>query len=134
MAISATKRYLLRTFLVAAIFVAGIWAAKYLIKGQGVSGPLAYGLALIPGLGAAGLVWSTGKLIAETQDEFLRMLAIRQQLIATGFAMATACVWGTLELFNLVPHVEAFYIIILWSIGVFVGVTANVIKHGAGGA
>jgi len=110
-----------------------MFAAKYVIVNNGVSGPLAYAVALIPGLATIGLFWSTGRMIVETEDEFMRMLAVRQQLIGVGFAMAAACVWGTLEVFRLVPHVEAFYIMVLWSIGVFIGLVANRITHGVWG-
>lgn len=130
----ASKRYVIRMLLFALLFAGGIFIAKTLIEGEGVAGPLAFAIALLPGLAAVGMVWSTGRLIAETKDEFLRMLAIRQQLIATGFAISIACVWGTLETFGLVPHAEAFYILVLWSIGVVVGSVSNLLSHGAGGA
>jgi len=129
----AAIRNLKRTAIVTAVFLAGIFAASYLIKGQGLSGPLAYGVAIIPGLAMAGLFWSSGKAIAETEDEFMRMLAVRQHLIAAGFAMAVASAWGTLEMFDLVEHVGAFYIVVLWSIGIFVGMIVNRITHGVWG-
>lgn len=129
----AAKRHLARTASVLAVYLAGMFAAKYVIVNNGVSGPLAYAVALIPGLATIGLFWSTGRMIVETEDEFMRMLAVRQQLIGVGFAMAAACVWGTLEVFRLVPHVEAFYIMVLWSIGVFIGLVANRITHGVWG-
>lgn len=129
----AAKRHLVRTFAVVAVYLAGMFAAKNVIVNHGVSGPLAYAVALIPGLATIGLFWSTGRMILETEDEFMRMLAVRQQLIAVGFAMAVACVWGTLDVFRLVPHVEAFYIMVLWSIGVFIGLVANRITHGVWG-
>lgn len=128
-----SRRYIVRTLLFAALFVATIALAKYLIREQGVLGPLAYLIALVPGLAAVGMIWATGRLITELDDEFLRMLAVRQQLIATGFAISIACVWGTLEVFGMVPHLEAFYILVLWSVGVVIGAIANLINYGAGG-
>ena len=129
-----SKRYVMRMLFFALLFAGGIFAAKSLIVGQGVSGAAAYAIALIPGLAAVGMIGATGQLITETKDEFLRMLAVRQQLIATGFAISIACVWGTLETFGLVPHVEAFYILVLWSAGVLIGSISNLLTHGAGGA
>lgn len=125
-----SRRYMLRSLLVAVTFIVTMLVAKYLIKGEGVSGPLAYGLALIPGVVMVGFFWSTGRMIVETEDEFLRMLAVRQQLIAAGFAMAIATAWGTLELFELVPHVEALYILVLLAVGDIVGMIANRIAFG----
>lgn len=129
----AAKRNLVRTGIVVAVYLVGLVLAQHVIVGQGLGGPLAYAVALIPGLATVGMFWSTGKMIVETDDEFMRMLAVRQQLIAVGFAMSVACVWGTLEVFKLVPHVPAFYIMVLWAIGVFVGLVANRITHGVWG-
>ena len=129
----AARRNLVRTAIVTAIYAGGLFAAKYLIADVGVSRPLAIGVALVPGLAIMGFFYSTGKMIVETEDEFMRMLAVRQQLIAAGFAMTVASVWGVLEMFDLVPHVEAFYIMILWAVGVFVGMVVNRITHGVWG-
>jgi hypothetical protein len=127
------RQYLIRTLAVMAIYIAGIFGAAYLIEGVGVSRPLAFAVALIPGLAMAGMFYNTLSMIAATKDEFMRMLAVRQQLIAAGFAMALASVWGTLEMFELVPHREAFYIVVLWAVGLFVGQLANRISHGTWG-
>jgi hypothetical protein len=129
----AAKRGLWRTAVIMAVYVAGIFAAKYLIEDRGVVGPPAYALALIPGLAMAALFWASGKMIVETEDEFMRMLAVRQHLIAAGFVMAVASMWGTLEMFDLVPHVGAFYIVMVWAAGIFVGMIVNRVTHGVWG-
>jgi hypothetical protein len=130
----AARRNLIRTAIVTAIYVGGLFAARYLIADVGVARPLALGVALVPGLAIVGFFYSTGKMIIETDDEFMRMLVVRQQLIAAGFAMSVASVWGVLEMFDLVPHVEAFYVMILWVVGALVGQLANRITHGVWGA
>ena len=127
------RQYLIRTLAVMAIYIAGIFGAAYLIETVGVSRPLAFAVALVPGLAMAGMFYNTISMIAATKDEFMRMLAVRQQLIAAGFAMALASVWGTLEMFELVPHREAFYIVVLWAVGLLVGQVANRISHGTWG-
>lgn len=130
---TATRRNLFRTVIITIVYVGGVFAADYLIKRAGVAGPLAFAVALVPGLAIAALFYSNGKMIAETKDEFMRMLAVRQQLIAAGFAMSVASVWGVLEMFDQVPHVEAFYIVVLWAAGLFVGSLVNLITHGTWG-
>jgi hypothetical protein len=127
------RQYLVRTLIVTAIYIAGIFGASYLIGNVGVSRPLAFAVALVPGLAMVGMFANTMSMIAATKDEFMRMLAVRQQLIAAGFAMALASVWGMLEMFDLVPHVAAFYIVVLWAIGLFVGQLANRIAYGVWG-
>ena len=129
----AAKRNLARTAIIMVVYMAGIFTARYLIEDRGLSGPLAYALALIPGLAIAAIFWISAQSIVETEDEFMRMLAVRQNMIAAGFAMAVASVWGTLEMFELVPHVAAFYIVMLWAIGIFVGMIVNRITHGVWG-
>ena len=106
---------------------------QYLIRDVGVARPLAFAVALVPGLAIAAMFYNTLSMIAATTDEFMRMLAVRQQLIAAGFALALASVWGTLEMFDLVPHAEAFYIVVLWAVGLFVGQLSNRITHGTWG-
>lgn len=116
-----------------ALYLVSLFAADYLIEDQIVSGPLAYVLALIPGFAVVGLFYAVGMFIVEQEDEFLRMLAVRQQMIATGFAMSVAVVWGFLEEFELVGHVEAFWIIVLWALGTVIGAISNRITHGSWG-
>jgi hypothetical protein len=127
------RQYLRRTLVVTAIYIVGIFGASYLIGNVGVSRPLAFAVALVPGLAMVGMFANTLSMIAATTDEFMRMLAVRQQLIAAGFAMALASVWGMLETFDLVPHVPAFYIVVLWAVGLFVGQLSNRVTHGVWG-
>ena len=122
-----------RTAAILVVFAAGVFGAEYLIEDRGISGLPAYALALVPGLAMAALFWTSGKMIAETDDEFMRMLAVRQHLIAAGFAMAVASVWGMLEMYELVPHINPFYIVVAWAIGIFVGMFVNRITHGVWG-
>lgn len=128
------RRYLLRVTIAMAIYVVSLVAANRLIEAEAVSGPLVWLLALTPGLAAAGLFYAVGMFIVEQKDEFIRMLLVRQNLIATGFALSIATVWGFLEEFQLVGHVEAFYIIVLWSIGLAVGAASNRLTHGTWGS
>ncbi len=50
---------------------------------------------------------------------------IRQTLWASGFALSIATVWGFLESFELVAHVESFYVAVLWFGGLGLGGVAN---------
>lgn len=129
----ASRRYLIRVAAAMAVYLVSLFAADHLIEDLEVSGPLAWALAAVPGLATAALFWAVGMFILETKDEFLRMLLVRQQLIATGFAMSVACVWGFLEEFQLVGHVEAFWIVVLWAVGQPVGMIFNRITHGTAG-
>ncbi len=127
------RRYLKR--LVASLLVYGlsIALASYLIEQRELAGPLAFAAALVPGLAVAGMFYAVGMFIVEIQDEFLRMLMVRQQLIAAGFAMAVASVWGFLEMFGRVGHVATFYVVLLWAVGTVIGGLSNRLTHGTWG-
>lgn len=127
------RRYFTRIGISMAIYLASLFAANYLIEDMQVGRQIAFVLALIPGLAAAGLFYAVGMFIVEQSDEFMRMLAVRQQLIATGFAMSVATVWGFLEELLLFPHFPGFWIVVLWAIGTVVGGLSNRITHGTWG-
>lgn len=117
----AKRRYARRLALAMAAYVGTLALAVALIRNGGVSGPLAWLLAVLPGLCAASVFWSFGRLLVEETDEYQRMLLIRQSLIATGFTMTIATLWGFLEMFDLVPRVDVFYLVPLWYIGLGIG-------------
>jgi hypothetical protein len=72
-------------------------------------------------------------LIIEQTDEFIRMLLIRQNLIATAFAMSIVVIWGFLESFGFVRHVPGYLIVVLWAAGMGIGAVSNRITHGSWG-
>jgi len=117
----AQKRYVLRIAVAMAAYLVTLAIALHFVGGGTVTGPPAYLLAMLPGLSVAGIFWAVGRLLIEEQDEYLRMLMVRQSLVATGFTLSLATIWGFLENFRLVPHVDAFYIAILWFIGLGIG-------------
>ena len=130
---TAKRRYFWRLGISMGIYIVSLFGAEYLIDGGMVSRPLTWVLAFIPGLSAAGVFYAVGMLIVEQEDEFIRMLIVRQAMIATGFALSIATVWGFLEEFDLVPHVEAYWVLVLWCFGLFVGGLFNRITHGTWG-
>ena len=127
------RRFLFRIGSSATVLVLSGVAARYLIGQELVSGPLVWVLALIPGLAMVGVFYGYGMLIIEQEDEFIRMLVLRQLIIATGIALSFATVWGFLEYFGLVAHVYLFYVAIAWILGFGFGGLVNRITHGAWG-
>jgi len=121
----AQKRYVLRVSLAMAAYIVTLTAALRFVGGGSVSGALAYLLALLPGLSVAGVFWAIGRLLVEEKDEYMRMLLVRQSLVATGFTLSVVTMWGFLENFDLVPHVDAFYIAVLWFAGRALGSCVN---------
>lgn len=134
MAITVRERYQITSFVLAALYIGGEFGASYLIREVGVSRPLAFALALIPCLAMVAVFYNNLRMMAAIKDEFLRMLAVRQQLIAFGFAMSVAIIWGTLQMYLLIRPFEAVFIVVLWAIGLAIGAAANRIAYGAGAA
>ena len=54
-------------------------------------------------------------------------------IVATGLTLSIATMWGFLENLGLVPHVDAFYIAILWFGGLGVGACYNRLTLGDSG-
>jgi hypothetical protein len=127
------RRYMWRITAAMTVYVAGLLGANYLIENELVSGPLAWGVALVPGLAIASVFYAVGMLMREQTDEFIRMLLVRQNLIATAFAMSVVVVWGFLEGFGLVQHVAGYLIVVLWAGGLIIGAISNRITHGSWG-
>lgn len=124
----AQRRYVLRIAAAMAAYLVTLSAALRFVGGGAVTGPLAFLLALLPGISVAGIFWAVGRLLVEERDEYLRMLLVRQTLVATGFTLSVATMWGFLENFRLVPHVDAFYIAVLWFLGLGVGSCYNMLS------
>jgi hypothetical protein len=122
----AMRRYILRLAVATTAYLVTLAIAVRFVGV--VEGPLAYLLALLPGVSVAGMFWAIGRLMIEEQDEYQRMLLVRQSLVATGFTLSVVTIWGFLENFNLVQHVDAFFIAVLWFFGLGIGAIANKVR------
>jgi len=128
----AHKRYVIRVAISMSAYIVTLLLAVRLVRDGHTTGPLAWLLAALPGLAVCGTFWAIAQLLVEETDEFQRMLLVRQSLIASAFALSISTVWGFLENAKLVGHVDAFYIVILWSIGLGVGKVVNALTLGRG--
>ncbi len=127
------KRYMKRIAILMVLYLIFLFSGDYLIDNELVSGVPAYIIAILAGLPVAGMFWAIGMLLIEETDEFLRMLLVHQTLIATGIAMAAASIWGFLENFGLVQHVDSYWWAIIWFLGLGIGAIANKLTLGAAG-
>lgn len=130
---AAQRRYIKRTLLFTGLYMLSLFVAVYLHSREMLEGALAYPLAILPGLCIAGVLLAIGRLIVEEQDEFIRMLIVRQSLIATGFALSISTIYGFLNSFDLAPHLDAYWTTVLWFAGLGVGAAANKLQYGAWG-
>ena len=113
-----------------AIFLIG---AVYGFKHHLLNGVVAYVAAILPALPIIGIFAAMGRYLVEEQDEYVRMLMVRQTLWASGFALSVATVWGFLESFDLAGHVDSYYVVILWFGGLGLGSCINRLTLGDAG-
>ena len=127
----ATKRYNWRVVWLSLAYAALLITAVYGFKHQLVPSSLKYAVAVLPALPIIGVFVAIGRYLIEEQDEFVRMLMVRQTLWASGFTLSVWTVWGFLESFELVGHIESYYVAVLWFGGLGVGSVMNKLTLGA---
>jgi len=128
----ATRRYNKRVIVLSLIYSAFLIGAVYGFKHHLVGGVLAWIVAILPALPIIGIFAAIGLYLVEEQDEYVRMLMVRQTLWASGFSLSIATVWGFLESFELVSHVEVYWVSVLWFGGLGLGNFANRLTIGRG--
>lgn len=126
----AARRYSRDVILLSLIYAALLMGAVFAFRHGLAVGPLAYLVAILPALPIVGIFVAIGRFFVEQEDEYLRMLMVRQSLIATGFMLSISTVWGFLENFDLVPHVDSYWAAILWFAGLGVGACWNRVAGG----
>jgi len=134
MARNAARRRLTRSVLaLVTSYVVILTAVAVFFRQGGHVGALAYAVAVLPALPIVGMVLVFSRYLAEESDEYLRMKFNRQVLIATGLMLTVATIWGFLERFGLVSHVDASWAGFLWVFGFGVGRVVNRLKFGEDG-
>jgi hypothetical protein len=129
----AWKRYNWRVVWLSLLYAGALLFAVYGFKHRLLSGGIAYVVAVLPALPIIGIFAAIGRYLVEEQDEYVRMLMVRQTLWASGFALSAATVWGFLESFNVAGHVDAYYIAVVWFFGLGIGAIINKLTLGEGG-
>lgn len=121
----AQRLYNRRVLWLSIAYTGLLFTAVYLLKNQLVSGPLAYAVGILPALAVSGFFWLLGRYLIDEQDEYLRMLMVRQLLIATGIALTATTIWGFLEGFKLLPHIVGYVWTIVWLAALAAGACIN---------
>ena len=129
----ALRRYNWRVIWLSLVYAAFLIVAVYGFKHELVPGPLKYFVAMLPALPIIGIFGAIGRYLVEEQDEYIRMLMVRQTLWASAFALSIATTWGFLDNFGLVGHVDAYWIVVLWFFGLGLGGIYNKLTIGNGG-
>jgi len=131
----ATRRYLIRMAVLMAFYLVSLFAAVKAFNAHAVSGPPAYALAILPALPIIGVFWAVMRLLIEEPDEFIRLLHVRQALVATGFCLTVMTIWEFLQNFDLVaPGNHGFGAAMFWFMGLGMGAIYNKLTLGTAGS
>lgn len=127
---AAWKSYNWRIIWLSLLYGAFLLPAVYGFKHHLIGGVLAWIVAVLPAIPIIGLFAAMGRYLVEETDEYLRMLMVRQMLWAMGFTLSCATIWGFLDNFGLVGHVDGYWIVVVWYFGQSVGALANRVTLG----
>ena len=129
----AWKIYNLRLIWLSLLYAIFLIAAVYGFKHQLVPNGLRYFAAVLPALPIIGIFGAMGRYLVEEQDEYVRMLMVRQVLWASAFSLSLATVWGFLDNFGLVGHADGYWIVVAWFFGLGLGGLYNKLTLGDAG-
>ncbi len=128
----AMRRYTTSVLLLMTAYVLILFGVNAYFDNGPPRGGAAYAAAILPALPIIGVFVVIARLLVELKDEYIRMLMVRQTLVATGFMLSVATVWGFVESFDLLPHVEAYWAAVLWFGGLGVGGCVNALLERGG--
>jgi hypothetical protein len=112
----AARNYARRFMTAMSIYVFALLGAVSALKYLKPTGALAYGLAIAPALPLIAAIGVIGVYLREETDEFQRTIQTEAALWATGGMLAIATVWGFLEMFGLVAHIDSWCAFPIWSV------------------
>ena len=129
---TAQRRYNRSVLLLSLAYALILFGVITFFKNSSPTGLSAYAAAILPALPIVGIFAVMGRYLSDEQDEFVRMLTVRQTLYASAFALSIATIWGFLENFDLVGHIDAYYVAVLWFGGLGIGSCINKLTIGSG--
>jgi hypothetical protein len=81
------------------------------------TGPTLWFIAVVPAVPIMFFVWTFGRYLVEETDEYMRMRQVSATLLATGWLLVMATIWGFLETFGVAIHVPGWAAVPVWAIG-----------------
>lgn len=100
---SYMRRYTVRVLLFMGAYMAVLTGSLMFARsGTDHSQATLIGLALISALPIIGVFWAIFRLMIEIDDEYQRLLLVKQTLLATAMTLAIVTVWQFLQVFDVV--------------------------------
>ena len=116
----ALRRYNLTVLACSLAYMAGLLIALH-IHQLSPTEPVMFGAAMLPTLPALGIVWAVFRYLGNETDEYLRLRAASAALWGLGAVLTLGTFWGFLEVFGLVPHIWAWWVLPVWAVGMGIG-------------
>ena len=111
---TAWRRHMRRYGLSMAAYVAVLVPVVLIAGGDHLPpAPWSYLVAALPALPIFGAIWALLRYYEEEEDEYLRMVAIRLYVVATGLTFALCTAWGFLQALAGVPKISLVWVFII---------------------
>lgn len=107
------RRFMVASLSYVGLFFVSMWIAR-------VTEPvlsIRIVLAFVAALPVIFMIRAMALLLKEEDDEYLRSRLVDQSLIATGFLLTIATLYGFLNAFDVAPRVDAWAAFPLWAVG-----------------
>ncbi|MFL6733781.1 MAG: hypothetical protein ACJ8EY_03700 [Sphingomicrobium sp.] len=117
----AVRRYNRRVLIASMIYIVLLLGGISLARYYAPPAIVRVALAIIVSLPVMGIIAAMALLLKEETDEYLRMRMVEQSLIATGFLLTVATLYGFLNAFDLAPQIDSWAAVPVWALGLGVG-------------
>ncbi len=107
---AAQRGFIIRMWVAAALCVLFSLFAAGVFRLLHPATAVAYLMAVLPALPILGALAATGVYLREEKDDYQRQLLVQCLLGGTGCTLAATTVWGYLEDFAHVPHLDPIWI------------------------
>ena len=121
----AAGTYLRRFSMAMAAYIAPAIVDGAVLRKNHLTGGLAYLLAVLPALAIIGQIVTVGLYLREETDQFQRSLFVHCMLWGVGGVLTVTSVWGMLESYVHVAHLQPIWVFpMFW---MFVGVSSPIL-------
>jgi len=105
----AGRRYLKRFIPAMIAYLVLIFGASFAFRDPGLTGPLAWAIAVAPALPIVAVIVIMGLYVKEETDEFQRRVLIESMLWGFGVTLTVTTVSGFLEMYVHTPGLQSFW-------------------------
>ena len=123
---AAQRRFVIRMWVAAGLCALLAVLAALTFRLLHLRGLPAYPVAVLPALPILGALLATGAYLNEEKDEFLHNVLVQCLLGGIGLTLAATTIWGYLEDFARIPHLDPVWIYPLFWL--FAGLSYYVVR------